>query len=178
MLPVIQCCFLFFKGQDVIERPNDVDLDLCHYKGVVHGEPHSWAAISTCRGIRGVFYDGNELFHIEKVPDTNKTIAVGDVSGAHYLYKHSDLRPKDHKCGFEDTPFYSDGEVLANKFARPKREISNSKDSGPVKQSLPIEGPWNANVRSRYVELVLVVDKQKFDEHDKGKRYKPATYIL
>jgi len=149
--------------------PNLSALDLCHYQGVVRSEPQSWAAISTCRGIHGVFYDGNEIFHIEKTPNTNQTVANGDVSGPHFLYKHSDLRLEDHNCGFEDTPFNAkNDEVHANKFSRTKREISNSKDSTLKRPNLPIEGPWNANVRSRYVELVLVVDKQKFEEHEKG----------
>ena len=32
-------------------------------------------------------------------------------------------------------------------------------------QKSPILGPWNANRRSRYVELLLVVDNREFAEH-------------
>jgi hypothetical protein len=32
--------------------------------------------------------------------------------------------------------------------------------------SSAIKGPWNANRRSRFVELVIVVDNRKYREHD------------
>ena len=55
----------------------------------VRGQNQSWAALSTCEGLVGIFHDGTEMFHIEKVPDLNATVDAGDISGQHYLYKHS-----------------------------------------------------------------------------------------
>ena len=35
-------------------------------------------------------------------------------------------------------------------------------------QNIPLRGPWNSDKRSRYVELVLVVDHLEFVEHNKN----------
>jgi hypothetical protein len=42
---------------------------------------------------------------------------------------------------------------------RYRRDVSPTAEI-PVVSKTTIQGPWNANVRSRYVELVLVVDNQ------------------
>ena len=55
----------------------------------MRGQNNSWAALSTCDGLRGLFHDGSEMFHLEKVPDLNETFVAGDISGQHFLYKHS-----------------------------------------------------------------------------------------
>ena len=55
---------------------------------------------------------------------------------------------------------------------RTKRDISNSlpQDDQPAQHpngpKLDIKGPWDANKRSRYVELVIVVDNRKFKENN------------
>jgi len=70
-----------------------------------------------------------------------------------------------HRCGFDDTPFDATpgGE---NRILRYKRDVVPTTGETPTKAVTPsIEGPWNANVRSRYVELILVVDNQEFLEH-------------
>ena len=47
---------------------------------------------------------------------------------------------------------------------RYKRDISNI-DEKPGPSKIEVKGPWNANKRSRFVELVIVVDNRKFKEN-------------
>merc|ERR1719188_110509 len=61
---------------------------------------------------------------------------------------------------------------------RAKRSVSGDRRHRKSKNGAPgsgrnatartagIKGPWNANKRSRYVELLLVVDNKEFREHD------------
>nr|CAD7464217.1 unnamed protein product [Timema tahoe] len=40
------------NGQHVVNRPTGKDVELCQYQGRLRGLADSWAAISTCHGIR------------------------------------------------------------------------------------------------------------------------------
>jgi hypothetical protein len=64
--------------------------ELCHYQGSVRDVPDSWVALSTCKGLRGVIFDGENLHHIHPEDD--------NLDSAHYLYKHSDLIA-NNTCG-------------------------------------------------------------------------------
>lgn len=57
--------------------------ELCHYQGGIRDVPGSWVALSTCRGLRGVIFDGENLYHIQPEDE--------DLDSMHYLYKDSDL---------------------------------------------------------------------------------------
>uniref|UniRef100_A0A5F9CGC9 ADAM metallopeptidase domain 11 n=1 Tax=Oryctolagus cuniculus TaxID=9986 RepID=A0A5F9CGC9_RABIT len=39
--------------------------DHCYYQGKLRGNPHSFAALSTCQGLHGVFSDGNLTYIVE-----------------------------------------------------------------------------------------------------------------
>jgi hypothetical protein len=61
------------------------------YHRTVRGHNNSWAALSTCDGLVGVFNDGIEMYHVQRVPDTDPE-ANGvnpGIGGRHFLYKHS-----------------------------------------------------------------------------------------
>ena len=81
------------------------------------------------------------------------------------FFSISDLKEEteNHKCGFDDTPFEASSDE-DNRMLRYKRNVSPTAEI-PVVSKTNIQGPWNANVRSRFVELVLVVDNQEFVEH-------------
>ena len=134
-----------FQGATKTNRYSSAkEVELCHYQGKVRGAPESWVAVSTCEDghLRGVIFDGAEIHHVEPG----------------YVYRHS-----DH---FD--------EILR----RAKRSVSNEKqhykskngaspdNRNGTKRAAGIKGPWNANKRSRYVELLLVVDNKEFREHD------------
>ena len=51
---------------------------------------------------------------------------------------------------------------------RYKRDISSASGESTAKNNkIDVKGPWNANKRSRYVELVIVVDNRKYKEFGK-----------
>ncbi|XP_032680075.1 uncharacterized protein LOC116848283 [Odontomachus brunneus] len=130
------------RGAYKVHIPSKVEL--CHYQGSVRDVPDSWVALSTCRGLRGVIFDGENLHHIHPEDES--------LDSDHYLYKHSDLIA-NNTCGYEGTPPH-------HVSVRDRREIkglSRHKRAAEV-----IRGPYNANRDSRYVELVLVIDKKEY----------------
>ncbi|XP_043270654.1 uncharacterized protein Meltrin isoform X1 [Venturia canescens] len=131
------------QGGYITETPQSVEL--CHYQGSVRGIPDSWVAVSTCKGLKGVVFDGRELHHIQ--PDKE---SLDDI---HYVYKQSDLIT-NNTCGYEGTPHQVIEPFLeprAHRTSRYKRAADTV-----------IRGPYNANRQSRYVELVLVIDKKEY----------------
>ncbi|KAG8328344.1 hypothetical protein J6590_001011 [Homalodisca vitripennis] len=133
-------------GSYVIRRPGEKEVELCHYQGKLRGVLDSWAAISTCNGLRGVVYDGHELHYLERA--TNST-RIHDVD--HYLYSHSNL-VSNFTCGFEGT----DQKHISD-FHKNHRISKRFKRSDEM-----IRGPYNANASSSYVELVLVLDNKEY----------------
>ncbi|GAB1860163.1 ADAM 12 [Camponotus japonicus] len=130
------------RGTYKVHTPSKVEL--CHYQGSVRDVPDSWVALSTCRGLRGVIFDGENLHHIQPEDES--------LDSSHYLYKHSDLIA-NNTCGYEGTPPHH---VLPRDYRETER-LSRHKRAAEI-----IRGPYNANRQSRYVELVLVIDKKEY----------------
>jgi hypothetical protein len=129
---------------DKVIRPGPEEIDLCHYKGKVRGKSGSWVALSTCDGLSGVIYDGKEMHYVERN-------LLGE-DNVHFLYKHSDLIDNDRSCGYAKNDHDHDHE---NKLSRYKRAVQHG---------TPVRGPYNSNRKSKYLELVLVVDHGKYKE--------------
>ncbi|KAF2884513.1 hypothetical protein ILUMI_21658 [Ignelater luminosus] len=143
------------NGKHVVNRPNKSDVELCHYKGKIRGIPNSWAAISTCNeeSLTGVVYDGQEMHYLQKASNNDDL---------HFLYKHSDLVNNNNKtCGYDDS--YKHQIKKDHEFNRIHRYKRAAETTGNVK------GPYNANRKSRYVELVLVVDNAGYIEMGESK---------
>ncbi|XP_058455265.1 uncharacterized protein LOC131432768 isoform X2 [Malaya genurostris] len=136
------------------------ETELCHYRGKIRDVPESSVALSTCRGIRGVVFDGHETYYIESRDSHNRTdgrLNRGNLTD-HYIYRHSDLLT-EAKCGYDggsnsthDPNLHRESEF--QRLSRHKR--------GTVKTTSPIRGPYNANKHSSYVELVIVIDNKMF----------------
>ncbi|KAG0722834.1 Disintegrin and metalloproteinase domain-containing protein 22 [Chionoecetes opilio] len=75
-------------------RPEGEVAGLCHYQGEVRGRKGSWAALSTCHGVSGVVFDGEELHYVERVPESPAA-----VTSPHYVFKHSHVIPQNLSCG-------------------------------------------------------------------------------
>ncbi|XP_058798001.1 uncharacterized protein LOC131668128 [Phymastichus coffea] len=120
-------------------------VELCHYQGSMRDMPGSWAAVSTCHGLKGVIFDGDNLHYIQPEQES--------LDSRHYLYKHSDLIA-NNSCGYRGTAHHIANELVAA--ARAKRSTRHKRASEAIR------GPYNANRQSRYVELVLVVDKNEY----------------
>ncbi|CAK9824753.1 Disintegrin and metalloproteinase domain-containing protein 12 [Anthophora retusa] len=130
------------RGTYKVHTPTKVEL--CHYQGGIRDVPGSWVALSTCRGLRGVVYDGENLHHIHPEGES--------LDSDHYVYRQSDL-VANHTCGYEGTPDHvldREHRGIVNRATRHKRATE------------VIRGPYNANRHSRYVELVLVIDKKEY----------------
>ena len=137
----------------MIERPAIHQADLCHYQGSLRGNRQGYAAISTCKGqIQGVIHDGQDLWHLHP------------SAQVYHLYRHSH-QTSNLTCGYVDPEPRKKRDIAAS-----ANDLENSLDNrGSLEtgqSSTALRGPWNANKRSRYVELVLVVDHLEFKEHD------------
>ncbi|KAE8750896.1 hypothetical protein FOCC_FOCC002324 [Frankliniella occidentalis] len=154
------------NGTNKIHRPTPEEVDLCQYQGHLKGIQDSWAAVSTCNGLRGVVFDGNELHYLEPSPSkflkaSHNKKELGEI----YHYKHSDIVETNHTCGYEGTPH----KVLQNEHITQLHRLKRSADSQADDGITEIRGPYNANKKTRYVELVLVVDHKEFLELDSSK---------
>ncbi|KOC59227.1 Disintegrin and metalloproteinase domain-containing protein 12 [Habropoda laboriosa] len=121
-------------GTYKVHTPSKVEL--CHYQGSIRDVPGSWVALSTCRGLRGVVFDGENLHHIHPEGES--------LDSDHYVYRQSDL-VANHTCG---------------NYPRKKKRRGLLARFFLLLQV--IRGPYNANRHSRYVELVLVIDKKEY----------------
>ncbi|XP_043499071.1 uncharacterized protein LOC122522245 isoform X2 [Polistes fuscatus] len=133
------------RGTYKVHTPSRVEL--CHYQGSVRDVPGSWVALSTCNGLHGVIFDGENLHHIQPEKDT--------LDSKHYLYKQDDL-VANKTCGYEGTPH----NVLDSHRSEAKRLLRHKRAAESIR------GPYNANRQSRYIELVLVIDKKGYIAHD------------
>ncbi|KAJ8917846.1 hypothetical protein NQ315_010759, partial [Exocentrus adspersus] len=141
------------NGEYKVHKPTPQEVDLCQYNGKVRGRPDSWVALSTCDGLSGVIFDGQEMHYVEK----DNKIAEGDgVEAAHFLYKHSDLAPHNKTCGYHDVEGHEDHLQHHNRILRYKRDANQNEHK--------VRGPYNANKESKYVELVLVLDNREYKE--------------
>ncbi|XP_026874446.2 disintegrin and metalloproteinase domain-containing protein 9 [Electrophorus electricus] len=109
----------------------------CHYNGHVEGREDSLVALSTCNGLRGVIFLGNESYGLEP--------AVNSSTNEHLLFPLKHVQTEPFVCGLaNDISHSNDGSHEAGlsmiKFLRRKRNLP----------------------QTRYVELVLVVDNQRF----------------
>ncbi|XP_059048466.1 disintegrin and metalloproteinase domain-containing protein 19, partial [Achroia grisella] len=148
-------------GKTVIHKPKKEDLDLCQYSGTVRGKPDSWVAVSTCRGIRGIIYDGQQMKYIEPAQGH-------DVQSSHYIYDHSDLNAVN-KCGFGGVTNNIHYDPLLLKKYHAKKEMQKSRITRykrDVTDDTLVRGPFNQNKMSRYVELALVSDYNEYIAND------------
>nr|CAD7443280.1 unnamed protein product [Timema bartmani] len=136
------------NGQHVVNRPTGKDVELCQYQGRLRGLADSWAAISTCHGISGVIFDGEELHYLER---SSPARGREEENSSHFMYSHSDLKV-NQTCGYSGTPHHILENQEFNRILRYKRDTE------------VIRGPYNANKQSRYVELVLVVDNKLYKD--------------
>lgn len=111
----------------------------CYYHGEVEGYEDSMVALSTCSGLRGVIVIGNETFGLEPVKHSK--------TNDHLLYLLKDVQSEPVKCGVVS-------EATATQSHEPFEPGQSLTSLLRRKRNLP---------RTSYVELVLAVDKQRYD---------------
>ncbi|KAF2356601.1 Peptidase M12B ADAM/reprolysin [Trinorchestia longiramus] len=174
---------LLRNGSHVVRRPTGQDAGLCHYQGTIRDKPGSWAALSTCHGLSGMVYDGNETHYVERLLESEPSL-----SSPHYLLSHKHLLPRNLSCGYKGHNHSSLDLFKDENFAkmlRYKRSTSNSLDDeghAGGGSGGRIRGPYNSNSLSRYVELVLVADHLEFQNQGEDvnkihKRFKDIANI-
>nr|KAF6308703.1 ADAM metallopeptidase domain 11 [Pipistrellus kuhlii] len=77
--------------------------DHCYYQGGLRGNPHSFAALSTCQGLHGVFSDGNFTYIVEP---RDMSRPQGAALGPHpHLIYRTPLLPAPIGCREPDCLF-------------------------------------------------------------------------
>lgn len=118
-------------GGEVISRHEKSDN--CFYQGTVQGAQHSIVAISTCHGIEGMVYDGNETYFIQPLP--GKT-------DQHIMYRPRDMVQGEKQCGVD---YRSSVPVVDELISLGKHRARR-----------------NLQSETKYVELVIVNDHSQY----------------
>ncbi|NP_001233130.1 disintegrin and metalloproteinase domain-containing protein 9 precursor [Xenopus tropicalis] len=113
------------------------DKEHCHYQGYAEGVPGSVAAISTCSGLRGMLHLQNSSYGIEPLDSSDKF--------QHLIYRLEDVKSEPMVCGV----------TAADK--EPETDIN------PLSMTQLLRRKRAVLHQTRYVELFLVVDKERFD---------------
>ncbi|NWV01499.1 ADA20 protein, partial [Upupa epops] len=142
-------------GADGARRQEQVVvLDNCFYRGEVWGSPGSLVALSDCGwGLRGVLWMRDGTYEIEPVP--------GDLAHRHLVYR---MEPEagslaDTPCGL--TP----EELRHQKALLPWFPLHWAEKT--EKEEEEMVGGWWTHIR--YVKMVVVVDKVRFEKWGSNK---------
>ncbi|XP_077008935.1 disintegrin and metalloproteinase domain-containing protein 28 isoform X2 [Tamandua tetradactyla] len=132
-------------GKEVTTSPQI--MDNCYYQGHILNEKVSDASISTCRGLRGYFSQGDQRYYIEPLHSTNQD------GQEHALFKH-DLYEKnaDITCGIDDV-LWAHGS--RHNVAPPDDTLIKLKDQ-------------KVQERKKYIEYYLVLDNGEFKKYNKN----------
>ncbi|GFS75257.1 disintegrin and metalloproteinase domain-containing protein 12 [Nephila pilipes] len=135
------------NGSHVINLPLKNDPNHCYYQGHMRGINNSWAAVSTCNGISGVIYDGQDLHYIQPDNNSDKT---------HFLFRASDLKAQNLSCGFHNAEGTATHAQVLEELKRNRR-------------STVLQNPYKSDKKSRFVELIIVNDNKEFQEFHQDK---------
>ncbi|NXX97910.1 ADAM9 protein, partial [Centropus bengalensis] len=117
--------------------------DHCHYQGYVEGTLDSVVAVSTCSGLRGLVTIGNVTYGIEPMDSSS--------GSKHIVYRLDNVKREPAACGVTtgDHQREQAGEdhPSMTQLLRRKRAVLH---------------------QTRYVELFIVVDKEKFEDFGKS----------
>ncbi|XP_028825407.1 disintegrin and metalloproteinase domain-containing protein 11 isoform X2 [Denticeps clupeoides] len=146
-------------SSDYVERHVDEDGTMvqspggehCYYHGRLRGIPGSWAALSTCHGLRGMFSDGNFSYGIEPVQSSSDW----DLD-VHAVYRMPSLQltPRCPECtqNSNDSDIESDTDIAMETFSeglkRSKRQVRR--------------GQRTVQTETKYIELMVVNDHDLF----------------
>uniref|UniRef100_A0A803XW62 ADAM metallopeptidase domain 9 n=1 Tax=Meleagris gallopavo TaxID=9103 RepID=A0A803XW62_MELGA len=113
--------------------------DHCHYQGYVEGILDSVVAVSTCSGLRGLVTIGNVTYGIEPMDSSS--------GSEHILYSLDNVKKEPSTCGVT-TEGHEEGEHTGENHHPSMTQLLRVKKRAILHQT-------------RYVELFIVVDKEK-----------------
>lgn len=131
----------------------------CYYHGRVRGVSESWAALSTCHGLQGMFSDGNFSYGIEPVGSGEDHVVCRlldiDLSPPPCpgCSDNSTMAPEGHLHFNKDIRTEEEKPVLTESLRRLKRQLS----------SLPVRrGQRTVQTETKFIELMVVNDHELF----------------
>lgn len=128
----------------------------CYYQGRLRGLPESWAAVSTCHGLCGMFSDGFFSYGIEPFHnDSNQ------YDGAHLIRRMPDIRLPAHcpDCT-EDSEWDGRGGDGGDD-DRPD-QVREQQASGGLRRSKRSVRKPSVQTETKYIELMVVNDNDMF----------------
>ncbi|KAK7135432.1 hypothetical protein R3I94_014179 [Phoxinus phoxinus] len=139
-------------GSLVTERPNMTGH--CHYSGYIEDVEGSSAALSLCSGLRGVLYTEGTSFGIEPLE--------GSSSDEHLVYRLEDVKTEPLTCG---TPHFHNHDDEASPRQSTDRHVHNitfGQSSHLIRKKRAVLH------QTHYVELLLVVDNERYNYKNKN----------
>uniref|UniRef100_A0A3B3CSP9 ADAM metallopeptidase domain 11 n=1 Tax=Oryzias melastigma TaxID=30732 RepID=A0A3B3CSP9_ORYME len=124
----------------------------CYYQGRLRGLSGSWAAVSTCHGLCGMFSDGVFSYGIEPIHNSSN-----QVDGAHFIRRMQDIRLGPHcpDCREEDEPDSRGGD---EGHARTREQ----QGSAGLKRSKRFVHRRSVQTETKFIELMVVNDNDMF----------------
>ncbi|XP_044768740.1 disintegrin and metalloproteinase domain-containing protein 9 [Neomonachus schauinslandi] len=113
----------------------------CHYRGYVEGVYNSSIALSDCFGLRGLLHIENVSYGIEPLQNSSRF--------EHIFYRMDDVHKEPLKCG------------ISNKDI--EKETINYEEEEPPSITQLLRRRRAVLPQTRYVELFIVVDKERYD---------------
>ncbi|XP_016057488.1 PREDICTED: disintegrin and metalloproteinase domain-containing protein 11 [Miniopterus natalensis] len=124
--------------------------DHCYYQGKLRGNPHSFAALSTCQGLHGVFSDGNFTYIVEPREMAGPQEAP---QGPHpHLIYRTPLLPAPIGCREPDCLFAAPAHSAPPNRPRLRRKRQ-------VRRGHP-----TVHSETKYVELIVINDHQLYEQ--------------
>ncbi|KAL0984393.1 hypothetical protein UPYG_G00140850 [Umbra pygmaea] len=138
----------------------------CYYHGRLRGTPGSWAALSTCHGLRGMFSDGNSSYGIEPVLNSS-----GEEQSDHVVYRMPDLDlqlpPHCPGCSLNSSDT-EDENSIENDAGGADVDVSESDKPIFTEETLRRtkrqvkRGQRTVQTETKYIELMVVNDHDLF----------------
>ncbi|MEQ2274782.1 Disintegrin and metalloproteinase domain-containing protein 11 [Xenotaenia resolanae] len=127
----------------------------CYYQGRLRGLPESWAAVSTCHGLCGMFSDGFYSYGIEPVNN-----ASHEDNGAHLIRRMPDIRLSQHcpECTEDSEQDSSESVEDGN---TPDQTESQQVTGGLRRSKRFVRRP-SVQTETKYIELMVVNDYDLF----------------
>ncbi|KAM8785199.1 disintegrin and metalloproteinase domain-containing protein 9 [Rhynchonycteris naso] len=140
LLPKDFVVYTYNKEGALISDHPDIQ-DHCHYRGYVEGVYHSSIALSDCFGLRGLLHIENVSYGIEPLRNSSHF--------EHIFYRMDDVHKEPLKCGVSDKAM--------------KKETPQDEEEEPLSITQLLRRRRAVLPQTRYVELFIVVDKERYD---------------
>uniref|UniRef100_A0A3P8NEE4 ADAM metallopeptidase domain 11 n=1 Tax=Astatotilapia calliptera TaxID=8154 RepID=A0A3P8NEE4_ASTCA len=128
----------------------------CYYQGRLRGLPESWAAVSTCHGLCGMFSDGFFSYGIEPFHnDSNQ------YDGAHLIRRMPDIRLPAHCPDCTEDSEWDGRGGDGDDDDRPD-QVREQQASGGLRRSKRSVRKPSVQTETKYIELMVVNDNDMF----------------